>query len=81
MLLNEEKLDIVETKRGKGRPRKYPIDEATGKSTYIDQRIYTKMLCPVCSQQIMECNLAQHKKTMKCKRVGEIIMLKSKIKE
>ncbi len=74
-------LDNNITKLSKGRPRKYPIDPNTGKTTYIDPRINNKIMCPVCSRQIMECNLSQHKKTSRCKNIGEIIMLKNKIKE
>ncbi len=80
MSLNEQTENIKVAKNPKGRPRIFPLDPLTGLSTYVDTRIHNKIECPVCFQQIMECNLSSHKKTKKCKRVGELLALREKIK-
>jgi hypothetical protein len=80
MELNGENEEFKVIKKS-GRPRKYPIDPVTGKSTYVDPRIHNKIDCPVCFQKVMECNLHSHIKTVKCKRVGELLALRTKVDE
>jgi hypothetical protein len=67
-------------KKSKGRPRKYPVDPITGKTNYklydkrISDRIHNKIECPNCFQQVTECNISHHKKTIKCINATKILM-------
>jgi hypothetical protein len=65
-----------------GRPRKYPIDPNTGKTNYKlhvdDKRVHNKIQCPICHCFYMECNASHHKKTAKCKQIGELLKSQNK---
>ncbi len=71
----------IKIKGKSGRPRKYPIDPLLGKTNYKvlvhDVRNSTRVTCPNCCLEIMQCNLSHHKKTEKCKKIGEIINLRN----
>ncbi len=71
----------VKVKGKSGRPRKYPIDPLLGKTNYKllvhDVRNSTRITCPNCHIEIMQCNLSHHKKTKRCKLLGENIYLKT----
>ncbi len=71
----------VKVKGKSGRPRKYPIDPLLGKTNYKvlvhDVRNSTRITCPNCQIEVLQCNITHHKKTKRCKLLSENLYLKS----
>jgi hypothetical protein len=80
--LNEQTTNnplILKEKSKPGRPRICPINPETGKTIYKDKRLHNKVQCPNCQSQITESNITHHKKTNKCKIIGENLRFKKEI--